>query len=171
MRLKTGIFLLIILGLAVVTGCIGGEMETAQNGDFVKVDYTGTLDDGSIFDSSEGRQPLEFTLGQGQMIAGFEKAVLGMKLNETKTVTIPAAEAYGERREELIMTLDRSQMPADLNPEVGQQLQMLQPSGAAVNVTVTAVSDTTVTIDANHALAGKDLTFKITLVELQKASS
>ena len=138
----------------------------AKNGDVVKVDYTGTLTDGTVFDTSIGRMPLEFTLGAGQMIPGFEKAVLGMKIGEKKTFTIPAEEAYGERSENLIMEIPRDQMPADLNPQVGQQLQSTTTEGGIVVVVVIKVTDTTVTVDANHPLAGKDLTFEIELVNI-----
>ena len=138
----------------------------AKNGDNVKVHYTGTLDDGSEFDSSRGREPLEFTLGAGSMIPGFEAAVLGMKLGEVKTVTIPAAEAYGEYSEDNIQEIDRSNISPDVELEVGMQLQGMNPNGSIFTVTVLSFTDTTVTLDGNHHLAGEDLTFEIELVEI-----
>lgn len=138
-----------------------------ENGDSVKVDYTGSLTDGSVFDSSIGRTPLGFTVGAGQMIAGFDKAVLGMKVGQTKKVTIPSAEAYGPKNEGMIAVFDKKELPAGMNPKVGDQLQMRSQSGNLM-VTVTAVTDTNFTVDANHELAGKDLVFEITLVELTK---
>ena len=132
----------------------------------VKVHYTGTLDDGSVFDSSEGREPLAFKVGAGNMIPGFEKAVLGMKLNETKSVTIPCNEAYGPVRDDLIQELDKSILPEGLNPHVGQKLQSQDNEGRAFIVVVKEVKDKTIVIDGNHELAGKDLQFEIRLVEL-----
>jgi peptidylprolyl isomerase len=140
--------------------------ETAKVGDTVKVHYTGTLADGSVFDSSIGREPLQFTLGDGQMIPGFEQAVIGMELGETKTVTIPADQAYGPYYEELVFVIDRDELPAGMEPEVGQKLQMQSATGQITIVTVKDVSETNVTLDANHELAGKDLTFEIQLIEI-----
>ncbi len=137
----------------------------ATNGNMVKVHYTGTLGDGSVFDSSLQREPLQFKLGNGQVIPGFEEAVLGMQVGETKTVTIKADQAYGQKRAELIITLEKEKIPAELNPQIGDQLQMKQPDGAAVIVTVISINEKTITLDANHNLAGKDLTFELTLVE------
>jgi peptidylprolyl isomerase len=139
-----------------------------KSGDKVKVDYTGKLTNGDVFDSSKGREPLAFTVGAGQMIQGFDKAVLGMKVSQTKTVTIPAAEAYGPRRDEMVIKVDKSQLPAGMNPKVGDQLGMRHSNGSKMPVTVTSVTDTTMTVDANHFLAGKDLIFEITLVEIEK---
>ena len=132
----------------------------------VKVHYTGTLDDGSVFDSSEGREPLAFTVGAGNMIPGFEKAVLGMKLNETKNITIPCDEAYGPVREDLIQELDKSVLPEGLNPQVGQRLQSQDNQGRSFIVVVKDVKEKTIVIDGNHELAGRDLQFEIRLVEL-----
>jgi peptidylprolyl isomerase len=137
-----------------------------KKGDRVKVHYTGKLNDGSIFDSSEGREPLEFTLGSGATIRGFENAVYGMDIGQSKTVTIPSAEAYGAYKDGLVIIFDRDQLPSGMSPRVGDQLQMQTPSGGATIVTVTATSDKNITIDANHPLAGKDLTFEIRLVEV-----
>jgi peptidylprolyl isomerase len=139
----------------------------AKKGDKVKVHYTGKLNDGAVFDSSEGREPLEFTLGEGSMIRGFENAVYGMEVGQSKTVTIPSLEAYGPHKDGLVMTFDRTQLPPGMSPRVGDQLQMQTPSGGAAVVTVSAASEKNITVDANHPLAGKDLTFEIRLVEVK----
>lgn len=141
-------------------------MAQAKSGDTVKVHYTGKFADGTVFDSSLDREPLEFAIGEGQVIPGFEQAVEGMNTGDTKTVTIPAAEAYGPVNEEMVMEVDRSEFPDDLKPEVGDQLQMTQPDGETFIVSVTNADDTTVTLDANHPLAGKDLIFEIKLEEI-----
>jgi len=140
-------------------------MAVATDGDTVRIHYTGRLDDGTVFDSSEGRDPLEFVLGAGQVIPGFDQAVTGMETGEEKTVTIPAGDAYGPRRGELIVNLGRSEIPKGLDPKVGQRLQMSTQDGKTLQVTVAETSDTGVVLDANHPLAGKDLTFDIHLVE------
>ena len=141
-------------------------MPRAKSGDTVKVHYTGKLADGTVFDSSADRDPLQFTLGRGQVIPGFEKAVLGLQAGESTTATIPADEAYGQRQDEMIMDLDRSHFPNDLKPEVGQLLQIRQEEGEAIEVKVTNLSGEKVTVDANHPLAGEDLTFDIHLVAI-----
>jgi len=141
-------------------------MSEAKKGDKVKVHYTGKLTDGSVFDSSENREPLEFELGAGMMIAGFDKAVTGMKVGETKTANLSAEEAYGQKNDEMVVEVPKSQLPEDLKPEVGQQLGMQQPNGQNVPVVVTKVEAETIEIDANHPLAGKDLVFDIELVEI-----
>jgi peptidylprolyl isomerase len=141
-------------------------MAQAQVGDTVRVHYTGRLTDGTIFDSSMQREPLEFTLGEGGMIAGFEHAVVGMSPGQSKTETIPSEQAYGPHRSELLIDVERQHLPPDLQPHVGQQLQMTRPNGVVVTVVVTAVSISQVTLDANHPLAGKDLIFDITLVDI-----
>lgn len=141
-------------------------MKEVINQSQVKVHYTGTLEDGSVFDSSEGREPLAFTVGAGNMIPGFEKAVLGMKLNETKKVTIPCDQAYGPVRDDLIQELNKSILPEGLNPQIGQKLQSQDNEGRSFIVTVKQVKETTIVIDGNHELAGKDLQFEIRLVEL-----
>ena len=166
---KACLLLLITLlsGMVLLTnGCNEGAA-IASDGDTVRVHYTGTLEDGTTFDTSVEREPLEFTLGTDRMIPGFEKAVSGLKVGESKTVTIPAEEAYGPYRDDLVIVVEREELPADLEPEVGQQLQMYQTDGSTVVVIVTEVSETTITIDANHPLAGKDLTFEIKLVEIK----
>jgi len=141
-------------------------MSQAKNGDTVKVHYTGTLDDGTVFDSSREREPLSFTLGKGQLIPGFENAVTGMKVGDTTTANIPSDQAYGPVREEMVARVEKDQFPEGMNPELGQQLQVPQQDGQMLIVTVTEVDDTHVTLDANHPLAGKDLTFDIELVEI-----
>lgn len=141
-------------------------MAEAKKGDKVKVHYTGKLKDGSVFDSSENREPLEFELGAGMMIAGFDQAVHGMKIGDKKVADIPSNEAYGPRNDEMIVSVPKEQLPPDLKPAVGQQLSMQQPSGQAVPVVVTKVEDENIELDANHPLAGKDLVFDIELVEI-----
>ena len=141
-------------------------MSEVKKGDKVKVHYTGKLNSGEVFDSSVGSNPLEFEVGAGMMIAGFDAAVHGMKLGDKKVAEIPAAEAYGEKNDEMIVEISKSQLPADLTPEVGQQLGMQQPNGQSVPVIVTEVKEESITIDANHALAGKDLIFEIEVVEI-----
>ncbi len=141
-------------------------MVQAQQGDTVKVHYTGKLDDGTVFDSSATGDPLEFTIGSGNIIPGFEKAVVGMSPGDSKTEVISVDEAYGHHREEMVLVVDRTQMPSDLEPEVGQQLQIQQPSGQTIPVIITDISESEVTLDANHPLAGEDLTFDIQLVEI-----
>lgn len=141
-------------------------MVQAKSGDTVKIHYTGRLEDGTVFDSSANREPLEFTLNGGQVIPGFEQAVLGMSPGESKTEKIPMDQAYGPHRSEMVLEVNREQMPPELQPEVGQQLQVQQPDGQTIPVFVTEVTDSTVTLDANHPLAGEDLTFDIELVEI-----
>ncbi len=135
-----------------------------ENGKSVKIHYTGTLDDGTLFDSSAGRSPLEFEMGAGMVIPGFENGVRAMAVGEKKSIHIPAAEAYGEYREELVMQFERAQLPAGLDPEVGMGLQMQGPQGQPIPVTVSAVDAQFVTIDANHQLAGQNLNFELELV-------
>ncbi len=141
-------------------------MAKAKQGDTVKVHYTGKLADETQFDSSRGREPLEFELGAGNVIPGFEKAIEGMDVGETKQVHIPADEAYGPRREELLIDVERSNLPEGMSPEVGQRLQMQRTDGQTVIVSVSAVDENQITVDANHPLAGRDLFFDIELVEI-----
>jgi peptidylprolyl isomerase len=141
-------------------------MAQAKPNDTVKVHYTGKLNDGTVFDSSIEREPLQFTLGEGQVIPGFENAVLGMTAGESKTITIAADQAYGPRRDDLILAVGRDQFPTDITPEVGQQLQVRQTNGDVALVTVAEVGEAAVKLDANHPLAGHDLTFDIQLVEI-----
>jgi FKBP-type peptidyl-prolyl cis-trans isomerase 2 len=141
-------------------------MTQAKQGDTVNVHYTGKLEDGTVFDTSRSRHPLQFTIGKGQVIAGFEQAIIGMNLGESKTMTIPEEQAYGQRRQDMIVTVQRDQLPPDLNPAVGQRLELTQTDDQNVLVTVTAMTDTTLTLDANHPLAGKDLIFDIELLKI-----
>jgi len=138
----------------------------AQAGDTVKVHYTGTLDDGTVFDSSQDRDPIEFTLGQKQVIDGFDTAVTGMEVGETRSVSLTPDEAYGQPRDELVGTVDRDRLPEELTPEVGMFLQAQSPDGQVNDVKITDVSDDTITIDANHPLAGQNLHFDLTLVSI-----
>lgn len=143
-------------------------MTQAKAGDTVFIHYTGTLSDGSTFDSSDGRDPLEFVLGSGQVIAGFDAGVTGMAVGEKKTVEIPCAEAYGEHNPDNRQAVPRDQFPADIPLEVGLTLQMQSQDGQHVMpVTIAEVGEDSVTLDANHALAGKDLTFALELVEIK----
>ena len=141
-------------------------MAEAKTGDTVHIHYTGRLQDGSVFDTSKDRDPLSFTLGEGQVIPGFENAVTGMEPGESKITTIPSTEAYGPRREELELSMPRTQFPDGMDPEVGQQLQMRTEEGQSFQVTVTGTDEEAVQLDANHPLAGKDLTFDIQLVKI-----
>ena len=141
-------------------------MAQAKQGDTVKVHYTGKLDDDSVFDSSEGRTPLEFTIGQGQVIPGFEKAVVGLDTGDSTTVRLEPNDAYGDRQDNLVFVIQREELPDDLNPQMDQQFQMRNEAGQEMVVTVAAVSEKDVTFDANHPLAGKALTFDIQLVEV-----
>jgi peptidylprolyl isomerase len=141
-------------------------MAEARDGDTVKVHYTGKLDDGTVFDTSTDRDPLQFTIGERQVIPGFEKAIIGMNPGESKTTKVPADKAYGPHQKERVMVVDRGQLPVDLKPKVGQQLQSRQADGRTIRVTVTEVSESRVTLDANHPLAGKNLTFDVQLVEI-----
>lgn len=141
-------------------------MTHATAGNTVRIHYTGTLQDGSVFDSSEGRDPLEFQLGSGQIIPGLDRAIDGMAMGEQKTVTIPAAEAYGDYQPEAKQDVPREQIPDDIPLDEGTMLQMQTPDGRQVPVQVAAVTDATVTLDANHPLAGKDLTFAVELVSV-----
>lgn len=137
----------------------------AKNGDTVLVHYTGTLNDGTEFDSSRGSEPLEFTLGEGMLIPGFEEAVLGMKPGDSVTVTIAPENAYGEYSEEMVITVPRDQMPEHITPEVGAQLQ-LHDEDSEIDVVIAEVTDEHITLDANHPLAGESLTFAIELVKI-----
>jgi len=141
-------------------------LSQVKEGDKVKVHYTGTLNDGSVFDSSREREPLEFEIGSGSIIPGFEKAVLELTPGNSTTVEIPSTEAYGEVREDMIISVEREKLPADIDPEVGMQLQLQQPEGGAMPVVISDVTESHVTIDANHPLAGRDLKFDIELVEI-----
>jgi FKBP-type peptidyl-prolyl cis-trans isomerase 2 len=140
-------------------------LSKVKDGDTVKVHYTGTLKNGEVFDSSKDKEPLEFTLGEGQLIPGFEKAVVGMAVGDSATIDIPSDEAYGEEREDLIINVPKDQLPEDITPQVGMQLQVNQGNGQPIPVRIKEVGETELTLDANHPLAGQDLNFEIELVE------
>jgi len=139
---------------------------SAKKGDAVAVHYTGRLEDGSVFDSSVGRSPLSFTLGDGNMIKGFDAALYDMVIGDKKTVTIPAAEAYGERRQDMMIEVPLSQVPPDIQPEIGLQLTLQGPGGQPMPVTLVDMDEEKITLDANHELAGQDLIFDIELVSI-----
>lgn len=141
-------------------------MAEAKSGDTVKVHYKGTLEDGSVFDSSEGGEPIEFTIGENRVIPGFEQAVEGMSEGETKSATVPASDAYGEHQDDRMADVPRNELPDDLEPQVGQRLQVRGQDGESFVVTIADVDEDQVTLDANHPLAGQDLTFEIQLVEI-----
>ena len=138
----------------------------AKKGDAVAVHYTGRLDDGSIFDSSVSRSPLSFTLGEGNMIKGFDSAVYGMIVGDKKTVTIPAVEAYGERRDDMLIDVPLTEVPPNITPEIGLQLVLQGGGGQPTPVVVVFMDEQKITLDANHELAGKDLIFDIELVSI-----
>jgi peptidylprolyl isomerase len=140
-------------------------MSGAKQGDKVKVHYTGRLKDGTVFDSSENREPLEFTLGNGQMIPGFEKAVDGMSVGEERTAEIVADDAYGQRQDNMVVNVPKEQVPEGIQPQVGQQLA-INRGGQNIPVVVADITETEVILDANHPLAGKDLVFDIKLMEI-----
>ena len=138
----------------------------AKQGDTVNVHYTGKLDDGTVFDTSVGGEPLQFTIGGSEVIPAFEQATVGMNPGESKTIRILSSEAYGPHREEMMLVADRTKFPADFQPEPGQHLQIRRDDGYMFFVTVVGVSESSVTLDANHPLAGKDLTFEMQLVKV-----
>lgn len=141
-------------------------MTQAKSGDTVKIHYKGKFDDGAVFDSSEGRDPLEFKIGDGNIIPGVEEAVIGMSPEETKEAKVPPEKAYGEYRDDMVIEVDKSQFPENIDPQEGQQLELKQPDGQSVVVSVTHVGEEKVILDANHPLAGKNLTFEITLEQI-----
>ncbi len=169
-------------------------MAQAKTGDKVKVHYTGTLEDGSVFDSSEGNieqpndngcgcsskknldkgcgcdsnscDPMEFVIGAGQLISKFEAAVIGLEPGQSITITIPSDDAYGQRAEEMVAVIERSEIPAEIKPEPGHQMEVILEDGSPLPVLVTDVTETTITLDGNHPLAGRDLTFTIRLIEI-----
>ena len=141
-------------------------MTQAKAGDTVHFHYTGTLTDGSVFDTSEGREPLAFTLGSGQIIPGLDAAIDGMAVGEARTVTIPSDQAYGPYDSSARQSIPRDQIPPHIPLEAGTMLQMQAPDGQAVPVTVAEVDDRQVVLDANHPLAGQDLTFAVEIVAI-----
>lgn len=141
-------------------------MENAKQGDVVRVHYIGTLDDGTRFDSSQGRDPLQFVIGEGMLIPAFEQAIVGMNPGDSKSLHIPAEDAYGPYFDELILEVDRSQIPSYIDPEEGMQLQITQDDGSSTIVKVVKLTEEKIYLDANHPLAGKDLNFDIELVDI-----
>ncbi len=145
-------------------------MQQVKSGDTVKVHYHGKLTDGTTFDSSEGREPLEFEVGSGSVIAGFDTGVTGMSVGEKKTINIPVDEAYGPKQDDLLMEFPMDRFPPDMNPEIGMQLNMSNGAGQNFPVVITEVNEDLVILDANHPLAGEDLTFDLELVEIKGKS-
>ncbi|HEY0065853.1 MAG TPA: peptidylprolyl isomerase [Flavisolibacter sp.] len=145
-------------------------MQQVKSGDKVRVHYHGKLRSGETFDSSQGREPLEFTVGSGQVIKGFDNGVMGMQVGDKKTVEITVDDAYGQKSEEMIVEFPRNQFPEDLDPQIGMQLMMNNGSGQSFPVSVTEVKEESVILDANHPLAGEDLIFDIELVEIVPTS-
>ncbi len=141
-------------------------MSQAKDGDTVKVHYTGKLENGTVFDTSTDRQPLELTLGSGKIIPGFEKGITGMGVGDTKTITVLPEEAYGPSRKELIVDIKKTDLPEDITPAIGKELQVQQKDGNPIEITITDMDEDTVTLDANHPLAGNTLLFEVELVEI-----
>jgi len=137
-----------------------------RNGDTVKIHYTARLKNGNVFESSRGHVPLQFTIGDGSVIPGLEKAVIGMKVGDKKTVEVPPEDAFGPRHEELVFKVERNSIPSDIKPFIGQNLQMQHPDGSYINLVVTDMDDETITLDANHPLAGSFIIFDLELVEI-----
>ena len=142
-------------------------MQQVKQGDTVKVHYHGKLTDGTTFDSSEGREPLEFEVGSGAVISGFDNGVMGMQEGETRTINIPVAEAYGHKQEDLLMEFPINRFPEGVKPEVGMSLNMSNGSGQSFPVVITEIKDDVVILDANHPLAGQDLVFDIKVVGIE----
>jgi peptidylprolyl isomerase len=175
--MKVSLMLFLIMGLVLINGCgkkeekqpseKGGEKTIVKKGDSVKIQYTGSLEDGTIFDSSKAGEPLEFTVGGGQIIPGFDEAVEGMKLNEEKKVTIKAEDAYGERDETLIREFPRNSLPENFKPEKGMVIQLQDQTGRPMPATIIDITENSITVDLNHPLAGKDLTFDIKVVGIE----
>lgn len=145
--------------------------QTAELGDTVKVHYVGKLGNGEVFDQSKQEEPVSFEIGKGQLIQGFEQAVIGMAAGETKTEQVPYDFAYGERRDDLVLELEKDKIPEHLNPQVGDQLEIKQDEGNNIPVVVKEITEEAMTIDANHPLAGQDLTFELELVEISGKGS
>ncbi len=141
-------------------------MDSAKSGDTVRVHYTGKFEDGAVFDSSEGRDPLQVEIGKGQVIGGFEQALIGMAPGERKTVQIPPEEGYGPRREELQFDVERGRFPEDLELAVGQRMEIRQMEDHSIIAEVMEITEDTVTLDANHPLAGREIVFDLELVEI-----
>ena len=141
-------------------------MDQVKKGDTVKVHYTGKLESGEVFDTSKNRQPIEFIVGSATLIPGIEKGIIGMEIGESKTIEIPPEEAFGNRHEELVVEVMKSEFPDYIAPKIGQRLQIRRPDGQDISVTITGLNEDTLTLDANHALAGYILLFDIELVEI-----
>ncbi len=141
-------------------------MRKTEAGNTIKVSYVGTLQDGTVFDQTRDENYLELIVGEGQVIPGFDQAIIDMSVGETKKVTIPPEQAYGEYTMDDVIEVTRSRLPDNVIPEIGQRFEVQNRNGQPVNVTITALTDNTVTMDANHMLAGKELTFEITLQEI-----
>ena len=141
-------------------------MTSAKEGDTVKVHYTGSFDDGTVFDTSEGKDPLTFRIGAGDVIPGFDNAVVGMAAGDNKKIEVPMDDAYGPHHDELVLTIEREQLPMESDPVEGMMLQAHLKDGQTVMVQITGITDDSITLDANHPLAGRDLTFQITLMEI-----
>lgn len=141
-------------------------MSQAKENDKVQVHYTGRTKDGEVFDSSVDREPLEFTIGSGMLLKDFEQGVMGMSVGDKKTIDITAENGYGMKNDSLVQQVPKDVLPAEIKPEVGMGLVSEQPDGSRVNVMIIAVDETTITVDANHPLAGEDLTFEIELVQI-----
>ena len=189
--MKVSLLLFLIMGLVLINGCgrkeekqpsvketekmlpgkvipeKGDEKTIVKTGDRVKVQYTGTLQDGTIFDKSKEEEPLEFTVGSGQVIPGFDKAVEGIKLNEEKKVTLKTEDAYGKRDETLIRKFPKNSLPENFKPEKGMVIRLQDQTGRAIPGTITDITENSITIDLNHPLAGKDLTFNIKVVGIE----
>ncbi len=141
-------------------------MQQAKTGDTVKVHYRGSLTNGTVFDSSEGKSPLQFELGAGMVIVGFDNGVKGMSIGEKKTVQIPVNEAYGPKQSQLIIDVDKKDIPSDIDPKIGMQLHMTTNAGDPIPVTIAEIKEASIVLDANHPLAGEDLIFDIELIEI-----
>ncbi len=165
MRYLQGLLLLAVVLLAAGSGCT--DTAHVRAGDAIKVHYTGTLDNGTVFDSSAGREPLEFTVGAGQVIKGFDEGVMGMQVGETKTIHIPADRAYGHYREDLVFLVDPDKIVGGESLTAGQSIGVTLPGGQVLVGTVTGISPDGIVIDANHHLAGEGLTFSVRLVEIE----
>jgi len=164
---KAGLMFLVIAAAMLATGC--GKEEVIKEGSKVKIMYEGSLADGTVFDRSEKGQPLEFTVGRGEVIPGFDKALLGMKLNEKKELTVPAEEAYGQRNEEFFRKVPPSFFPDDMTPQIDMMLNLQDGNGRPFPGTITEITEDSITIDLNHPLAGKELTFKVEIIGIEQA--
>jgi peptidylprolyl isomerase len=165
-KIYLGVIAFLFITSAVFTSCSGGGPGVAKKGDIVQVNYTGTLSDGKVFDTNKGRGAFEFQIGNNEVIEGFENATIGMKIGEKKIVVIPSAQAYGPYRPELVFTVSKSTAKAGVNPEIGGMIQGRDQDGKTFTATITKIDGDNITVDANHRLAGKDLTFEIELLKI-----